>query len=117
MTKTRIFTLSCAAIFTTAAYSQTWVSASTGNDAASCTRAAPCRTFQRAVNVTPAWGQVSVSDPGDFGAVTVTTSMTIDGGNFASNVTNTGTSITVNPGSGIVHLRNLSVHANGPSAG
>ena len=117
MTKTRIFTLSCAAIFTTAAYSQTWVSGSTGNDAASCTRTAPCKTFQRAVNVTPAWGQVSVADPGDFGSVTITTSMTIDGGNFASNVTTSGTSITVNTGSGIVQLRNLSVHGNGASAG
>src|ERR1700730_2082044 len=106
MTKTRIFTLSCAAVFTTAAYSQTWVSG-TGNDAASCTRIAPCKTFQRAVAMTPAWGQVSVADPGDFGSVTITTSITIDGGNFASNVTPSGTSITVNAGSGIVQLRNL----------
>ena len=67
--------------------------------------------------MTPAWGQVSVADPGDFGSVTITTSMTIDGGNLASNVTNIGTSITVNAGSGIVQLRNLSVHGHGASAG
>jgi hypothetical protein len=99
-----------------AAHAQTWVSAATGNDANACTRTAPCKTFQRAVNVTPAWGQVGVLDPGDYGSVTISQSVTIDGGGLASNVTTTSVSITVQAGSGIVQLRNLSLHGTGSAS-
>lgn len=108
--------LFCALALTSAGYAQTWVSA-TGSDAASCTRTAPCRTFAHAVTVTPVWGQVSVADPGDYGSVTITQSVTIDGGNMASSVATSGTAITVQAGSGVVQLRNLSVHGNGASVG
>src|SRR5262249_38802870 len=43
-----------------------------------CTRAAPCATFQAAHNATDPGGEVNCIDPGDFGAVTITKSITID---------------------------------------
>ena len=46
--------LSLGITFTTASFGQTWV-ASTGNDTNTCGRTNPCRTFQRAHDVTSAW--------------------------------------------------------------
>lgn len=118
MKNTRIsIMLSCAMALTTAAFSQTWVS-NAGSDSNPCTLAAPCRTFQRAVNVTPAWGQVGVLNAGDYGSVTITQAIRIDGGGLVSNVTTSGSSITVNtPAGNVVQLRNLSLHGNGATNG
>lgn len=113
-TSTMLF---CAMALTTAAFSQTWVS-NAGSDSNLCTMAAPCKTFQRAVNVTPAWGQVGVLNAGDYGSVTITQAIRIDGGGFAANVTTSGNSITVNtPAGSVVQLHNLSVHGNGATNG
>jgi hypothetical protein len=112
----RTFVLCCAAALPSA-YGQTWVSASAGSDTNSCTRSLPCKTFAHVVTVTPAWGQVNVLDPGDYGSVTITQSMTIDGGGFASNVTTSGAAITVTAPNAVVQLRNLSIHGNGASGG
>ena len=102
MKNTRIsIMLSCAMALTTAAFSQTWVS-NTGSNSNPCTMAAPCLTFQRAVNVTPAWGQVRVLNAGDYGSVTITQAIRIDGGGLVSNVTTSGSSITVNTPAGSV---------------
>ena len=118
MIETRALLLSCAVTLASSAYAQTWVSASAGNDTNTCTRSLPCKTFARAVTETPAWGQVSVLDPGDYGSVTITQPMTIDGGNLASNVATSGTAITVAAASGaVVQLRNLSLHGDGASVG
>jgi hypothetical protein len=59
--------------------SQTWVS-SLGVDTQPCTRTAPCRTFAGAIAKTAAGGEIDVVDPGDFGTVTITKALTIDGG-------------------------------------
>jgi hypothetical protein len=112
MKKAAILALSfCAMALTTAASSQTWVS-NTGSDSNPCTIAAPCRTFARAVTVTPAWGQLSVLNPGDYGSVTITQAIRIDGGGFATNVATAGNNgITVNtPAGSVVQLHNLSIH-------
>jgi hypothetical protein len=106
----RTFTLAGAIAFAAAANAQTWVSQAIGNDSNACNRTYPCKTFQRAVNVTAVGGQVNVLDPGDYGSVTISQSVTIDGGGLASNVTSTSTAVTVLAPSGVVQLRNLSLH-------
>jgi hypothetical protein len=65
----------------TAAYAQatrTWVSG-VGDDVNPCSRTAPCKTFPGAISKTAAGGEIDVLDPGGFGAVTITKSITING--------------------------------------
>jgi len=57
---------------------RTWVSG-VGDDANPCSRTAPCKTFAGAISKTATNGEISVLDPGGFGAVTITKSMTING--------------------------------------
>src|SRR5260370_21024443 len=60
------------------AYAQnfhSWV-ASTGSGSA-CTRAMPCASFATAEAATAAGGVISVLDPGDYGNVFITQSLTI----------------------------------------
>lgn len=66
----------------TVAYAQatrTWVSG-VGDDANPCSRTAPCKTFAGAISKTAAGGEIDALDPGGFGALTITKSITIDGG-------------------------------------
>src|ERR1035441_6992466 len=56
--------------------SRTWVSG-VGDDANPCSRTAPCKTFAGAISKTAAAGEINVLDPGGFGAVTITKSMSI----------------------------------------
>jgi DNA-binding beta-propeller fold protein YncE len=97
--------------------SRTFVSASTGSDSNACTRAAPCLTFAAALENTSAGGEIDVLDPGDFGPVTLTGSITIDGGNglVAGVGVVPGTSgITVNAGAtDIITLRGLAFDGYG----
>src|ERR1044071_6343357 len=58
---------------------RTWVSG-VGNDANPCSRTAPCKTFAGAISKTAAGGEINALDPGGYGAVTITKSITIDGG-------------------------------------
>jgi hypothetical protein len=55
---------------------RTWVSG-VGDDANPCSRTAPCRTFAGAIGKTQAAGEINVLDPGGFGGVTITKSITI----------------------------------------
>src|SRR5690242_7438355 len=55
---------------------RTWVSG-VGNDANPCSRTAPCKTFAGAISKTAAHGEINVLDPGGYGAVTITKSITI----------------------------------------
>jgi hypothetical protein len=48
-----------------------------GDDANPCSRTAPCKTFAGAISKTAAAGEINCLDPGGFGAVTITKSMTI----------------------------------------
>ena len=64
---------------TGASYAQatrTWVSG-VGDDVNPCSRTAPCKTFAGAISKTAAKGEINVLDPGGFGAVTITKSITI----------------------------------------
>jgi hypothetical protein len=56
---------------------RTYVSAASGNDANDCNRLMPCRTFQVAHNATLANGEITVLDPGGYGAATITKSISI----------------------------------------
>ena len=68
---------------------RTWVSG-IGDDANPCSRTYPCKTFAGAISKTAAGGEISVLDPGGFGAVTITKSITIDGeGTLSSALTAT----------------------------
>ena len=69
----------CATSFVTPASAQatrTWVSG-VGDDANPCSRTAPCKTFAGAISKTAPGGEINVLDPGGFGAVTITKSITI----------------------------------------
>jgi hypothetical protein len=66
--------------FTSVASAQatrTWVSG-VGDDANPCSRTAPCKTFAGAISKTAVNGEIDCLDPGGFGAVTITKSITID---------------------------------------
>src|SRR5437016_7127525 len=63
---------------------RTWVSG-VGDDANPCSRTAPCKTFAGAISKTAAGGEIDALDPGGYGAVTITKSITLEGaGTFAS---------------------------------
>src|SRR5262245_64385925 len=55
---------------------RTFVS-SLGNDGNDCQRLTPCRTLQRAHDQTLALGEITVIDPGGYGAVTITKGISI----------------------------------------
>jgi hypothetical protein len=66
-------------LFTSPASAQatrTWVSG-VGDDANPCSRTAPCKTFAGAISKTAAGGEINCLDPGGFGALTITKSITI----------------------------------------
>ena len=58
---------------------RTWVSG-LGDDANPCSRTAPCKTFPGAYSKTAVGGEIDVIDPGGFGTITISKSLTIDGG-------------------------------------
>lgn len=59
---------------------RTWVSG-VGDDVNPCSRTAPCKTYAGAISKTAKDGEISTLDPGGFGTVTITKSITINGGN------------------------------------
>jgi hypothetical protein len=69
---------------------RTWVSG-VGDDANPCSRTAPCKTFAGAISKTAPSGEINVLDPGGFGAVTITKSITISSEGFEAGVLVSGT--------------------------
>src|ERR1051325_5859981 len=97
--------------------SRTWVSG-VGDDANPCSRTAPCKTFAGAISKTAAGGEIDCIDPGGFGVVTITKSITIDGGGTFASILAAGTnginindSATAPPATIEVTIRNLSSKA------
>lgn len=94
------------------AYAQatrTWVSG-VGDDANPCSRTAPCKTWAGAISKTSAGGEIDALDPGGFGTVTITKSITLDGGSgIVASVLAAGTNgIVVAAGlTDVVIIRNL----------
>ena len=106
------------AIFMTAAMSvaqaqasRTWVSG-VGDDANPCSRTAPCKTWAGAISKTAACGEIDALDPGGFGAVTITKSITLDGtGTFASILASLVNGIVINAAStDVITIRGLSIN-------
>jgi hypothetical protein len=76
-----LFVISFVLALTSAAHAQanrTWVSG-VGDDLNPCSRTAPCKTFAGAISKTAKDGEISVLDPGGYGAVTITKSIYING--------------------------------------
>jgi hypothetical protein len=98
--------------------SRTWVSG-VGDDANPCSRTAPGKTFAGAISKTAAGGEIDCLDPGGFGALTITKSITIDGGGGqVASVLVAGTNgIVINAGANdVVILRNLRIQGLGPGS-
>jgi hypothetical protein len=92
----------------------TWVS-STGNDANSGTATSPYADFATAIANTAAGGTISVLGPGDYGPVTITQSITIDGtGGGSINFAGDGEAIYIDTTANAnIVLRNLSIDGGG----
>jgi len=109
-----IFTLAFASIAQAQA-TRTWVSG-VGDDANPCSRTAPCKTFAGAISKTANDGEINALDDGGFGQVTITKSITIEGGGHIAGVlTSLGSSgIIINaPTTANVTLRNLDINGVG----
>jgi hypothetical protein len=89
---------------------RTWVSG-VGDDANPCSRTAPCKTFAGAISKTATNGVISTLDPGGFGAVTITKSITIDGSDQIAGVLAAATTgVIINAtATSVVKLRNLEI--------
>lgn len=93
---------------------RTWVSG-VGDDVNPCSRTAPCKTFAGAISKTATNGEINCIDPGGFGSVTITKSITIDcSGTFGSILASSGVNgIVVNSGTASVRLRGISINGAG----
>src|SRR5258708_7052790 len=92
---------------------RTWVSG-VGDDANPCSRTAPCKPFAGAIWKTAVNGEIDCLDPGGFGAVTITKSITINcdvgTGGILPGVTN---AININAAGSTVTLRALDLQGVG----
>lgn len=114
----------CMVAFTSLANAQatrTWVSG-VGDDVNPCSRTAPCKTFAGAISKTATNGEINCLDPGGFGAVTITKSITIDCEDTQGSILNSSTTgviinLTATPDTTkTVRLRGLSINGTGTSA-
>lgn len=108
-----VFTMAVASMAQAQA-TRTWVSG-VGDDVNPCSRTAPCKTFAGAISKTATGGEIDCIDPGGFGAVTITKSITIDGGGTFASILSAGTTgIIINaPTNSTVTIRNLSINGAG----
>src|SRR5687767_6630754 len=105
---------------------RTWVSG-VGDDVNPCSRTAPCKTYAGAISKTAVHGEISTLDPGGFGAVTITKSITIEGtqGQGYGSILHSGTTgvsipfdnfTAVGESQKSVRLRNLNINGSGGSS-
>ena len=93
---------------------RTWVSG-VGDDANPCSRTAPCKTFAGAISKTASGGEINVIDAGGYGAVTITKSITIDGGGSMAFILSSGTNgIIINHADAVVTIRRITINGAGP---
>lgn len=91
-----VLTLALFAIPVQAQATRTWVSG-VGDDANPCSRTAACKTFAGAISKTAAGGEISVLDPGGFGALTITKSITLYNDGAIGSILASGTNgLTIN---------------------
>jgi hypothetical protein len=110
-----IFTFAFASIAQAQA-TRTWVSG-VGDDANPCSRTAPCKTWAGAISKTATDGEIDALDPGGFGAVTITKSITLDGNGWGSILASLTNGINVNVSTAgannWVQIRNMSINGAG----
>ena len=99
---------------------RTFVS-SLGDDGNNCNRLTPCRTFQRAHDATLSLGEITVLDPGGYGAVTINKNISIinDGVGEAGILVSGGlVGITINaPADANISLRGITIKGIGFGGG
>lgn len=93
---------------------RTWVSG-VGDDANPCSRTAPCKTFAGAISKTAAGGYIDVLDPGGYGAVTITKSITLRGVGEEGSILVSGTgAVVINAAAtDLVNLIDLQIDGSG----
>jgi hypothetical protein len=105
------------------AQSRTWVSG-VGDDMNPCSRTAPCKTWAGAFSKTAINGEIDALDPGGYGTLTISKSITIEGtfgAGFGSTLASglTGFIVNINTTANdplrTVRLRNLSINGTGVS--
>lgn len=112
-----VICMSAGSMIAMAQATRTWVSG-VGDDANPCSRTAPCKTLAGAISKTATGGEINILDPGGFGAVTVTKSITIDGGGIIGSILSSATNgIIVNAPNGLVTIRNFSINGAGTTLG
>ncbi|MEK6334550.1 MAG: right-handed parallel beta-helix repeat-containing protein [Acidobacteriota bacterium] len=91
---------------------RTWVSG-VGDDANPCSRTAPCKTFAGAISKTAPGGEISALDPGGFGALTITKSISVNGEGTLAGILNASVNgIIINAATtDNIVLRNISIYA------
>lgn len=70
---------------------RTWVSG-VGDDVNPCSRTAPCKTWAGAISKTAEGGEINALDPGGYGTLTITKSITINGRGTNASTLASGTS-------------------------
>jgi hypothetical protein len=91
-----------------------WVSGS-GSDSNPCTYTAPCATWNAAIATVGEGGEVDALSPGAFGYISITKSITINGGPFSTTVatSNNNPVVTVNMGpTDVATIRNLYIQGS-----
>jgi hypothetical protein len=117
----------CFAAPASAQATRTWISG-VGDDVNPCSRTAPCKTWAGAISKTAAGGEIDCLDPGGFGSVTITKSITLDcsegEGGSAGGILNSGVpGVIINDPNGAttptikVYLRNMSIDGAGTTIG
>lgn len=94
---------------------RTWVSG-VGDDANPCSRTAPCKTFAGAISKTATGGEISVLDPGGFGTVTITKSITLNGthgAGFGGILASLTTGVIINNAAANVRLKSIDINGAG----
>lgn len=112
-----LFAMFAVAAPASAQATRTWISG-VGDDVNPCSRTAPCKTFPGAISKTAAGGEIDCLDPGGFGAVTITKSITLDcgggiGGQVGSILITATNGITVNCAAAptcLVKIRDLTIN-------
>src|SRR5215470_14136181 len=92
--------------------SRTWVSG-VGDDVNPCSRTALCKTWAGAISKTAQGGEIDALDPGGFGALTITKSVTLDGGGgqvASTLVAGTNGIVVQAGGSDVVIIRNIRIN-------
>lgn len=101
---------------------RTWVSHN-GDDVNPCSVSAPCKTWAGAISKTAAGGEMDALDPGGYGALTITKSITVNG-NVGGSTLNSGVNgfvvnMSANPDDvpRRVVIRNLDINGGGTTPG